>query len=221
MPRLTIDFVSDVVCPWCVIGLRGLEIAVDRIDDLDVDIRLHPFELNPAMGREGQDVAEHIHEKYGATAEQSAATRETIRQRGADVGMTMASGPGGRIYNSFDCHRLLTWAAEQGQALALKHALFAAYFTDRRDISDPDVLVEVVRATGLDGERARAILASDDYAAQVRTEEQRWRSEGVTSVPTIIIEERYVISGGQPPEAFERALRQIAQEVAARRATAS
>lgn len=216
---LTIDFVSDVVCPWCVVGLRSLEIALDRIDDVEADIRLHPFELNPAMGPAGQDIGEHIAEKYGATPDRSAANRETIRQRAAEVGFTMSAAPGGRIYNSFDAHRLLDWAGQAGPpgaALALKHALFSAYFTERRDIGDHAVLVEAARAAGLDGDAARAMLASDAYADHVREEEQRWRNEGVSAVPTIVIDNRYLISGGQPPEAFERALRQIAAEVDAR-----
>ncbi|TPG13764.1 DsbA family oxidoreductase [Sphingomonas oligophenolica] len=216
MTRLTIDFVSDVVCPWCVIGLRGLEIALDRIDDVEADIRLHPFELNPAMGPEGQDIGEHIAEKYGATPQQSAANRDAIRQRAAEVGFTMSAAPGGRIYNSFDAHRLLDWAGEQGKALALKHALFTTYFTERRDIGDHAVLVDAAQVAGLDADAAREILSSDAHGDRVREEEARWRREGVTAVPTIVIDDRYMISGGQPADAFERALRQIAAEVEAR-----
>jgi predicted DsbA family dithiol-disulfide isomerase len=220
MTRLSIDFVSDIVCPWCVIGLRGLEIALDRIEGVTADIRLHPFELNPAMGPEGQDIAEHVAEKYGATPQQSAANHAVIVQRAADVGFAMASGPGGRIYNSFDGHRLLDWAQDDGKALALQHALFTANFTDRRDISDQAVLVDVAKSAGLDADAARTLLASDDRTERVRTEQRRWRTEGVSAVPTIVIEDRYVISGGQPPEALERALRQIAAEVDARTSAA-
>ena len=216
--RLTIDVVSDVVCPWCVIGLRGLRIALDRIDGVDATIRLHPFELNPAMGPAGQDIGEHVAEKYGATPEQSAGTRAMIRARAAEVGFTMSDAPGGRIYNSFDSHRLLDWARDQGgadAAMALKDALFDAYFTDRRDIGDHAVLVAAVAAAGLDPVAAGAVLASDAYAESVRRDEARWRAEGVTAVPTFVIADKYLISGGQPADAFERALRQIAAELGA------
>lgn len=212
MPRpMTIDFISDVSCPWCIIGLRGLEEALARTRDLvDARIVFHPFELNPDMPPEGQDIAEHVAEKYGASPAQSAASRTTIRDRAAAVGFTIARREGARIYNTFDAHRLLHWAAIEGRQQPLKEALFAAYFTDGRDPSDHAVLTETAAEVGLDPTKAAAILASDRYAADVRAAERRWQAEGVTAVPTIVIDDTYIISGGQPPEAFERALRGIA-----------
>lgn len=210
---MKIDFVSDVSCPWCIIGLRGLEAALSRATDVvDADLTFHPFELNPAMPPEGQDMSEHIAEKYGSTPDQMAASRTMIRDRAADLGFTMTMSDGRRIYNTFDAHRLLYWGGQIGGQKALKEALFAAYFTDERDPSDRDVLVDVARSVGLDGDEARAILASDRYAAEVRAEEALWQSRGISSVPAIIINDRYLISGGQPPEAFEEALRGIAAE---------
>ncbi|MEK9212181.1 DsbA family oxidoreductase [Sphingomonas sp. 2378] len=210
---IRIDFVSDVSCPWCIIGLRGLETALDRMGDaVEADIHFQPFELNPAMVPEGENIVEHIGRKYGATPEQSAATRATIRERAASVGFTMAMGDTSRIYNSFDAHRLLHWAGIEGRQAEMKHALFDSYFTRGENIADHDVLVAAATRAGLDEGEARAILSSDRYAAEVREAERLWQGRGIQSVPAIVIDNRYLISGEQPPEAFEQALRQIAAQ---------
>ncbi len=207
------DVVSDVVCPWCVIGIRGLEEALATIgDDVAPTIRLHPFELNPDMPAGGQDIAEHVREKYGPSAGGGGEVRERIRSLAADVGFTMTQAPGGRIYNTFDAHRLLHWAGEEGRQLDLKHALFDAYFTRGLDPSDADVLVVAAGQAGLDTDRAREIVEGDAYAEEVRADERHWQTEGISSVPTVIVNDRYVISGGQPPAAFERAIRRIAAD---------
>ncbi|MEO6214957.1 MAG: DsbA family oxidoreductase [Sphingomonas sp.] len=211
---LKIDFVSDVSCPWCIIGLRGLETALDRTSDLiAADIHFQPFELNPQMPAEGQNIVEHIAEKYGSTPEQSAANREAIRERAASVGFTMASNEQSRIYNTFDAHRLLHWAGIEGRQSALKHALFEAYFTKGQSPCDYYVLVEAAEQAGLDPIAAREVLESGAYAAEVREAETLWQSRGISSVPAVIINDKYLISGGQPPDAFEKALRAIAAEV--------
>lgn len=211
--RIDIEFVSDVVCPWCVIGLRGLEQAIATIGDgIEVSIRLRAFELNPDMPREGEPLGEHVARKYGASAEQSAANRDAIRQMADALGFEMKLGREDRIRNSFDAHRLLHWADGEGRQIALKHALFEAYFTRTEDIADPVVLVAVCETAGLDTARARAIVDGDDFAAEVRAEERLNREEGITAVPATIVNGRYLISGGQPPAAFEKALRRIAAE---------
>jgi predicted DsbA family dithiol-disulfide isomerase len=208
---LKIDFVSDVCCPWCIIGLRGLEEALVRTGDLvTADITFQPFELNPQMGKDGQNIGEHIAEKYGSTPEQSAANRTMIRDRAAELGFAMEISDTSRIYNTFDAHRLLHWAQIEGRQVELKHALFDAYFTAQQDPSDHAVLVAVAARAGLDPARAADILASDLYAQEVRAAEQVWQSRGISAVPAVVINDRYLISGGQPPEAFERALREIA-----------
>ncbi|WP_206244356.1 DsbA family oxidoreductase [Novosphingobium terrae] len=210
-----IDFVSDVSCPWCVIGLKGLETALEEMDaHAEGGIHFRPFELNPAMAPEGENLGEHIARKYGSTPEQSAANRAAIRERAGALGFTMAMSEGSRIYNTFDAHRLLHWAREEGKQQALKLALFAAYFTHGRDVSDHAVLVEVAGEVGLDAQRAQAILDGDTFASAVREEEALWRQRGINSVPAIIVNDRYLISGGQPAEAFEQALREIAKETA-------
>lgn len=215
MPRpLKIDFVSDVSCPWCIIGLKGLEEALARTEGVvDAKIHFQPFELNPDMAPEGENIGEHIAKKYGSTPEQSAANRQMIRDRAAALGFTMNSSADSRIYNTFDAHRLLHWAEIEGKQAALKHALFEAYFTEQKDPSNQDVLVAAAEKAGLDGAAAREVLASDRYAEEVRAAEQLWQSRGIRSVPAIVIEDKWLISGGQPPEAFENALRQIAAEV--------
>jgi predicted DsbA family dithiol-disulfide isomerase len=216
MPRpIRIDFVSDIACPWCAVGLNGLEEALARTGDLvDAHITFQPFELNPDMPPEGEDAVEHITRKYGISADQAAANRETIRERAAAVGFDMALLGERRLHNTFDAHRLLHWAEIEGRQVALKHILLAANFTQGLDVSDPDILVAAAEQAGLDGAAAREMLSSDRYAQEVRDAERLWQSRGINSVPAIVIDGRYLISGGQPPEAFERALRQIATEPA-------
>jgi predicted DsbA family dithiol-disulfide isomerase len=214
---MRIDFVSDVSCPWCVIGLKSLETALAVLqDELEVDIHFQPFELNPGMGPEGQDIFEHITEKYGSTQEQQDQSREMIRQRGADLGFTFDMGRRGRIYNTFDAHRLLHWAEGQGPGCqkALKEKLFEAYFTKGENPGSHEVLLRVAGEVGLDQDAARQLLESNAHADEVRQREYYWQRAGIRSVPAIIINERHLISGGQPPEVFEQALRKIAREEA-------
>ncbi|UAK25241.1 DsbA family oxidoreductase [Sphingomonas nostoxanthinifaciens] len=212
--HLKIDFVSDVSCPWCVIGLRGLEEGLARASDVvDAEIVFRPFELNPDMPPEGQNLGEHIAQKYGSTPEQFAANRAMIRDRAAALGFTMAGGDDRRIYNTFDAHRLLHWAETLGRQSALKHALFELYFTDGGDPSDREQLVATAAAVGLDPAQARDVLSTDRYAAEVRAAERLWQGRGINAVPAVVINERYLISGGQPPEAFEQALRGIVAEL--------
>lgn len=206
-----IDFVSDVSCPWCAVGLASLERALDALQgEVRAEIHFQPFELNPQMAPEGEDVGEHLMKKYGMTRAQLAQNQENIRQRGAAVGFTFAHQDTRRIYNTFDAHRLLHWAEASGRQHALKRALLAAYFTDGQDVGDHDVLAQVATSVGLDGDEARTVLAGDRYAAEVRAQEQFFQRAGIHSVPAIIINRQHLISGGQPPEVFEQALRQVA-----------
>ncbi len=203
---------SDVSCPWCVIGLKSLEQALENVGDLaSVDMHFQPFELNPNMAPEGEDIGEHLARKYGASAEQRNQTSEMIRARGAELGFEFNQRD--RIYNTFDAHRLLHWAAEHGLQRELKMSLFDAYFTDGVSPGSHAVLLRVAGEVGLDTAEAARILASDAYAAEVREAEQFFQRQGISSVPAIIINQRHLISGGQPAEVFEQALRQIlAQE---------
>ncbi|MDB5988567.1 MAG: DsbA family oxidoreductase [Nevskia sp.] len=214
--RMKIDFVSDVSCPWCAIGLKSLEQALARVDDrIEAELHFQPFELNPQMPPEGQDIVEHIRQKYGSSASDVERNRAAIRQRGAEVGFTFNMEQRGRIYNTFDAHRLLHWAALEGRQQVLKEALLRAYFGEGRNPADHQVLVEIAQASGLDPLRAKAILESDEYAAETRAQEQFYLDHGIHSVPAIVINQRHLISGGQPVEVFERALLQIAAESSA------
>ena len=218
---LKIDFVSDVSCPWCVIGLKALDEAIERVgDDISVSLHFQPFELNPQMPQEGQEITEHITQKYGITAEQAQANRDNIKARGAAVGFKFsganeAGGGRSRIYNTFDAHRLLHWAGLESADLqkSLKETLFTTYFTEGKSPASVDVLVDAASQAGLDPIKAREVLDSDAYAADVRERESYYTSAGISSVPAIIINDKHLISGGQPVEVFENALRQIAAEV--------
>ena len=210
---MKIDFVSDVSCPWCAIGLNALEEALARVaPEIQATLHFQPFELNPKMAPEGQEIVEHLGQKYGIDAQQIAANTEAIRQRGASVGFAFGIGKRSRIYNTFNAHRLLHWAGLQSDAAqrALKHALLKAYFTDGQNPSDNDVLLAAASAAGLDTEAARRVLERDDFAAEVRQAEAFYQQQGIHSVPAVIINDRHLISGGQPAEVFEQALRQIA-----------
>jgi predicted DsbA family dithiol-disulfide isomerase len=211
--HLKIDFVSDVSCPWCAVGLASLQTALERVaGQVEVEMTFQPFELNPQMVPEGEDTTEHLAKKYGSTPEQAAAIRETIRARGAELGFTFNLDKRSRIYNTFDAHRLLHWARLESaeRQLALKKALLKAYFTDGEDPSDHAVLVRVAGEVGLDRVQAKSILDSDTFAAEVREQEQYFLQQGIHSVPAVVINGRHLISGGQPPEVFEQALLQIA-----------
>jgi len=218
---LKIDFVSDIACPWCAVGLFSLEKALERLQgEVQADIRFQPFELNPNMAPGGQDLAEHLTQKYGSTAAQQAQIRETISARGAEVGFAFAPGGRGRVYNTFDAHRLLAWAETQedvqgeGAQRRLKKALLAAYQGRAERIEDHEVLLAVVAEAGLNATAARDVLASDAFGDQVRAVEALYQRSGIHSVPAVIINDQYLISGGQPVEIFEESLRQIASQMA-------
>ena len=213
---IKIDFVSDISCPWCAIGLSALEQAIQRLgDELTVALHFQPFELNPAMPAEGQDITEHLTQKYGSTPEEQAAIRETIRQRGAALGFTFRVEGRDRIYNTFDAHRLLHWAGlsttqPPGLQHRLKKALLTAYFTHGESPGSHEVLQRVAAEAGLDPAQVQEILGGDLYTDDVRETERHFVNAGIHSVPAVIINDRHLISGGQPVEVFEQALRRLA-----------
>ncbi|MES2635109.1 MAG: DsbA family oxidoreductase [Pseudomonadota bacterium] len=212
---IKIDFVSDVSCPWCAIGLASLETALKRLDgEVAATLAFEPFELNPGMPPGGQDITEHLTQKYRSTPEQQEAARDAIRERGKAVGFEFRKEGRGRIYNTFNAHRLLHWAAIEGNERqhALKKALLTAYFTDGKSPEDKDVLVGAATQAGLDPLRAREILDSNEFADAVRERESFFHQQGINAVPAVIINDRYLIQGGQPPETFEESLRQIARD---------
>ena len=206
---MRIDFVSDVACPWCAVGLYSLERALANIgNEIAIQLNFQPFELNPEMSPEGQDAIEYLSAKYGASREQLAQNRQRIRERGAAVGFTF--GERRWVWNTFDAHRLLHWGGLEGKQRELKHALLAAYHTHSENPSAHDVLLRLAGEVGLDVERAREVLQSGEFADEVREREAYYHRLGIHSVPSVIVDEKHLIQGGQPPEVFEQALRQIA-----------
>jgi predicted DsbA family dithiol-disulfide isomerase len=208
---MKIEFVSDVACPWCAVGLLSLEKAIAEVGDaIPVELHFEPFELNPSMPPEGEDAIRYLSRKYGAPPEQMAKSRAAIRERGAAVGFEFGERPW--VWNTFDAHRLLHWAGltDAGKQRALKHALLSAYHTRAENPGAREVLLRLAGEVGLDVDRARAILASDEYRSEVRERERFWQERGINSVPAVVIDGKHLISGGQPPEVFAQALRQIA-----------
>ncbi|MGQ3102078.1 MAG: DsbA family oxidoreductase [Sphingopyxis solisilvae] len=216
MPRLSVDIVSDIMCPWCIIGwLKFQKVMTHFAGRVDFRVQWHPFELNPDMPPEGEDAAAHVLRKYGITADQGRANSGKLAVLAADLGFAFNRGPDFRMRNSFDAHRLLTWAGaleEPDQAVAtgvqtgLKLALFAAHFTDNRDVSDHAVLADVAASVGLDRNRAAAILASGEFGEMVRSEEAYWADQNITGVPAFILGGRMMIPGAQDPDVFIRVI---------------
>ena len=203
---MKITFVSDIACPWCAIGLASLETALARIgNSIPIELRFEPYELNPTMPREGTETVPYLMRKYGRTAEQVAEARERIRAQGASVGFTF--GERTWVWNTFDAHRLLHWAGPEGKQLPLKRALLHAYHGLDQNPSDPAVLKRLCGEVGLDEARAGEILASDEFAAEVREREAHFQRLGINGVPAVILDERHLIQGGQPPDVFEQAIR--------------
>ena len=205
-----IDIVSDVMCPWCAIGYASLSRALQAMaGQVEADIHWQPFELNPDMPGEGQNLREHLQQKYGSSAEESKAVRERITSMGEQLGVTFNFTDEQRIVNTFSAHQLLHWAGNSGLQTALKMALFNAYFRDGLDVSRHDVLVDIARDVGLDAQQAHAVLADQRYAAEVRNKEQQWQESGIRSVAAIILDQKYLLTGAQPPEAYVKALSEI------------
>jgi predicted DsbA family dithiol-disulfide isomerase len=214
MKNLQIDIVSDVVCPWCAIGYGNLTQALEQLTSVQANVQWHPFQLNPYMGKEGQDINEHISEKYGLTDKQMEDNKQNIKAMGKKAGFDMSFDKRARIYNTLDCHILLHFAQEKGKQTELKLALFKAYFTDGKDVSDRAVLIDAVESVGLDKQEAEIALDSEHYKKTVQDEESKFKSMGISSVPAFIINNKYLLSGGQPVENFIQSLTEIAEKEA-------
>ncbi len=207
---LQIDIVSDIVCPWCIIGYRQLAAALQASNTAH-EIHWHPFELNPEMPPAGQNMGEHLSEKYGSSAQESADNRRSITAAGADVGFVFNFRDDTRMHNTFNAHQLLHWANQQGRMHDLKQALFSAHFTDNRNLSDHTVLAEIAAEIGLDHAEALAVLADQRFAQVVREAEQVSREQGIQSVPAMIFNRRHLVAGAQGVENYNSILQQLAQ----------
>ncbi len=207
---LQIDIVSDIVCPWCIIGYRQLAAALQASNTAH-EIHWHPFELNPEMPPAGQNMGEHLSEKYGSSAQESADNRRSITAAGTDVGFVFNFRDDTRMHNTFNAHQLLHWANQQGRMHDLKQALFSAHFTDNRNLSDHTVLAEIAAEIGLDHAEALAVLADQRFAQVVREAEQVSREQGIQSVPAMIFNRRHLVAGAQGVENYNSILQQLAQ----------
>ncbi|KIC20300.1 DsbA family oxidoreductase [Leisingera sp. ANG-Vp] len=207
-PALRVDIISDVVCPWCAVGYNQLAFAARRAGVV-LDIHWQPFELNPDMAPEGEDLREHLAAKYGSTAEQSAQVRAQLTELGEALGFTFRFFDGMRIYNTFQAHQLIEWAEERGKGHAMKQALLAAYFTDGQDVSDPRALVEAAETIGLNGAEARAALESGKHTDSVRQREAFWVQQGIRGVPAMVFNGRHLVTGAQGVENYASILEQL------------
>lgn len=207
---LRIDIVSDVVCPWCIIGYKQLMKALEAVSgQFEPTIHWHPFELNPDMPEEGQDLREHVAMKYGTSPAQSSGARSRLTQLGESLGFRFDYYEGMRMVNTFRAHQLLHWAGLVGVQTELKLALFSAFFSERKDVSRPDVLVAAAASVGLDAAEAAALLEDGRYAEAVREEQNRWLEREVYAVPTFFFQDRFPVPGAQEAETFMRVLNKI------------
>lgn len=210
--KIRVDIVSDVVCPWCIVGYKQLLKGLEAHPDIEAEVHWHPFELNPAMGPEGQELREHLHEKYGTTVAQSAAVRQRITDLGASLGFSFGFSEEMRIYNTFQAHQVLTLAAQKGLQTDLKLALFEAYFTHNRNISDLGVLIEVAEGVGLSGDEVREALESETFALETRTELNHWKNQGIRAVPAFVFEGKFLVSGAQESGTFSQVVERVMRE---------
>lgn len=214
--QLRIDIVSDVVCPWCAIGYAQLERAIGKLGDrVEVGVRWHPFQLAPNLPFEGQNIADYTKERYGATPEQSTSSRTRITDAGKELGLEFNYSADSRIYNTRRAHKLLTWAGETGGQTALKKALFRSYFTEQRNVSDDEVLLDAVDAAGLDRAAAKDALSDPRYDAIVDAELAHWLDQNISGVPAFIVNGKYMIPGAQDADTFVRVLEKVMEKEAA------
>lgn len=208
---LQIDVISDVMCPWCIIGYRQLLGALEATQTPH-EIHWHPFELNPNMPPEGQNIREHVAEKYGSTPEQSKKSREHMTKVGAELGFEFSYSPDSRMHNTFNTHQLLHWAGTKGRKGALKMTMFAAHFTNGRDLSDNQVLADIAKETGFDHAEALAVLEDQRFASAVRQEESFWVQQGISGVPAVVFDRKHLVTGAQGTPNFIRILEQLSKE---------
>lgn len=213
---MRIDFISDIACPWCAVGIASFEKALQELgSDFKYELHFQPFELNPDMPKEGKNLAEYLSQKYGMSADRIKASHEMLHQRGREVGFEF--GHREHIWNTFDAHRLLYWADQSekpGAQFALKKALLRAYHTETKNPSDPKILLQLVNEVGLNAEEAQTILSSDKFAKEVRGAEQQWQQAGIHAVPSMVINQRHLLQGAQPVAVVLQALKQLQSEQA-------
>lgn len=222
--KLTIDIWSDIMCPWCLVGWGNLRQALDRLEgEIAADIRWHAFELNPDMPPEGEERTAHIARKYGRTLEQSKDVQGQMRSAAQSAGVSLdyegeEPAPDAMMWDTFEAHKLLTWAGETHgyeRQTALELALFTAHFNHRRRIGERSVLLDIAEETGFDRADAEAALDSEDIARKTRAEERAAWDLNISGVPAMVVADKFLIPGAQPPEAYVDVLRRVAEKTAA------
>ena len=215
-PTIKIDFVSDVACPWCAVGLGNLNQAIAQLSDkANFEVHFRPFELNPKMPLGGQDAIEHLTEKYGLTVEQVKANQANIRAKALEAGFEFHLKGRKRVYNTFDAHRLLHWAGQEfgvEKQATLKKELLNTYFCLAVSLDDQENLIAAVTRSGLDKDRAQEVLQNNEFSKEVREEESTYTNAGISSVPSIILNDQYLLQGAQPPESFVNAFKELIQK---------
>ncbi|QWE14210.1 DsbA family oxidoreductase [Polynucleobacter sp. AP-Sving-400A-A2] len=215
-PTIKIDFVSDVACPWCAVGLGNLNQAIAQLSDkANFEVHFRPFELNPKMPLGGQDAIEHLTEKYGLTVEQVQANQANIRAQALEAGFEFHPEGRKRVYNTFDAHRLLHWAGQEfgvEKQATLKKELLNTYFCLAVSLDDQENLIAAVTRSGLDKDRAQEVLQNNEFSKEVREEESTYTNAGISSVPSIILNDQYLLQGAQPPESFVNAFKELIQK---------
>lgn len=216
-PTIKIDYVSDIACPWCAVGLGNLNKAIEQMrDQAHFEVHFHPFELNPNMPTGGQDAIEHLTQKYGLSEEQVKANQANIRSKALEAGFEFHPEGRKRVYNTFDAHRLLYWVAKEfnlEKQAALKKELLNTYFCLAVDLDDKKNLIDAVVRAGLNPKRAQEILDSEEFTKEVKDEESTYLNAGIHSVPAIILNDQYLLQGAQPPESFASAFEQLIERI--------
>ncbi|AXR06976.1 DsbA family oxidoreductase [Salinimonas sediminis] len=212
MTDITIDLVSDVACPWCAIGYGRLQQALEQLPEVSTTLTWRAFELNPDPDATPEPIVPALCRKYGATEEQINDSQRQMMTIASELGLHFDKMESRYTANTFDAHRLVKWAATHNSQTPMKLALFDAYFGDAKPVGEHSVLLDCVKAAGLDTEQAKQVLDSDQFGDDVRREEQQYQQAGVSSVPAFIINNKYLISGAQEPDELAQAIRQIASE---------
>jgi predicted DsbA family dithiol-disulfide isomerase len=210
---LQIDIVSDIMCPWCIVGYKRLQQALSKFPELDIKLYWHPFELNPNLAADGQNLTEHLAQKYGSTPEQSQQNRQRLVDLGKELNFEFNFSADSKIFNTFLAHQLLFWSALFDKQTQLKLALFQAYFTEQKNPQDIEVLVDIATQVGLEANEARAVLQEGRFALEVKQAEQLWINSGVQAVPALIFNQKYLLSGAQPSEAIEELIAKLITEL--------
>ena len=206
---IQIDIVSDVVCPWCIIGYKRLEAAMKNLPQMKFSISWHPFELNPNMQEGGENLREHLSRKYGITPSGSIEARKRLTEFGGELGFSFLYTDDMKIYNTLKAHQLLHYAREHAKEHELKLKFFEDYFSLNKNMEDNDVLIESATAVGLDENQCKKVLQTNQYSSEVKAEIESYQAMGIHAVPAFIFNGKYLVSGAQGPSTFQSVIENL------------